>query len=116
LGIAAIRGAAGLFVDAGCHHHQRRIRQIVIVAIDDCRLWAKRRSIEEIGRDRLGAFARSVHDDDVSGTAADNGRERTCTANPSCTNDSNLHDHGPFVSLSGLVPTLRNDASFSTKN
>ena len=96
LGIVTIRGAAGLFVDAGSDHHQGRIRQILKVPVDDCRLWAKRRSVAKVGRDCLGAFAGSVHNDDVAGTAANHGRERACTSDPSCAYDSNLHDHVPF--------------------
>ena len=48
-------------------HDQRCIRQILIIPVDDFRLWAKRRSIAEIGRDRLGAPAGPVDDDDVAG-------------------------------------------------
>ena len=53
--------------------------------------------VTEIGRDRLGALNGPIHDDDVSGAAANHGRQRTCTANPPCTNDSNLHDQLPHL-------------------
>src|ERR1700730_16869847 len=79
-GIVTIRSSADLFVDTGSDHHQRHIRQIVVVPVDDCRLWTKRRSVAKISRDRLGAFGVPVHDDDVPGTPPDYGRERTCRA------------------------------------
>jgi hypothetical protein len=95
-GIVTVRGAASLFVDTGSNHHQRGIGQIVVVPVDHGRLGTKRRSVAKIGRDRLGAFTGPIHDDDVSGTAADHRRERACTADPSRTNDSNLHDQVPL--------------------
>jgi len=95
-GIVTIRGAASLFVDTGSNHHQRCFRQIGIIPIDNCRLGTKRRPVTKISRDRLGAFKGSIHDDDVSGAAANHSRERTCTANLSRTNDSNLHDQMPM--------------------
>jgi hypothetical protein len=95
-GIVTIRGAAGLFVDTGSHHHQRCVRQIGIIPIDNCRLRTKRCPVTKISRDRLGAFKGSIHEDDVSGAAANHGRKRACAANPSSTNDSYLHDQLPI--------------------
>jgi len=95
-GIVTIRGAASLFVDTGSNHHQRCFRQIGIIPVDNCRLGTQRRPVTKVSRDRLGAFKGSIHDDDVSGAAANHSRERTCTANLSRTNDPNLHDQMPI--------------------
>src|SRR5258707_5035298 len=91
-GIIAVRGAAGFLVYAGGNHHQVSIRQIFVISIDNGGLGAKRRSVTQVGRNRLRAFARSVDEHDYPGTAANHGRERARTANPSRTNDSNLHN------------------------
>jgi hypothetical protein len=42
LGIAAVGGTAGLFVDTGGDHYQRGVRQILVVSIDNACLGTKR--------------------------------------------------------------------------
>src|SRR3981081_4015370 len=90
LRIVAVRGAPGLFVDTGGNHHQRSIREIIVISVDNSRLGTKRRSVTEISRHRLRAFTRSVHEDDHPGASAYDCGESTSTANLPCTNDSNL--------------------------
>jgi hypothetical protein len=92
LRIAAVSGATGFFIYAGGNHHQPGARQVIVVSVDHSGLQTKWRSVAKVGRDRLRAFARSVHDDDRPGAPAHDSGQRTSTPNPSRTNDSDLHD------------------------
>lgn len=58
--IAAVRGSAGLLIDAGRDQNDPRALERVIVAVDDVDLTSERNAIANVGRDRLGRLARAV--------------------------------------------------------
>ncbi|MGY3505189.1 hypothetical protein ACVWYJ_005808 [Bradyrhizobium sp. USDA 4471] len=92
LGVAAVGGPAGLFVDAGGDHHQLRIGEVIVIPIDNRALGTKRNSVTKVGRHRLCAIAGSVHDHDRPGATAHDRRESTGRSNFSCADYSDLHD------------------------
>jgi hypothetical protein len=87
------------FVDAGGNHHQLRISEILVISVDEGGLGTKRGAVTQVGRNRLGAFARSVHDHNRPGTAAYNGGERASTSTPSRPDDSNFHVKSAIAKL-----------------
>src|SRR5437879_9055008 len=92
LGIAAVGGAARLFIDAGGNHNQLSIGKLFIVAINNGASWAERRSVTKIGGDRPRPLRRSVHDHNRPGTPPYHHGKSTGTPYPACSNDSDFHD------------------------
>src|SRR5258707_4361424 len=95
LRIAAVGGAAGLLVDAGGDHHQRRTSETVVVAGADLGAPKDRQAVANIGRHRLRARPRSVDQHDLTRAAARDQGQRASAPDIACSDDSDLHGLPP---------------------
>jgi hypothetical protein len=90
--VAAVGGAAGLFVDAGGDDGQARVRQVGIVAVADHDDGRERRAVMHVGRHRLGASAVAVDQHDLAHPGTRRRRHGDRGADRADPDDTQFHD------------------------
>ena len=91
MGIAAVGGAAALFIHPGGEHHEVGAGKLSVVTVAQCNLGTKRRAVAQIGGDRLGSRPGPVDDDNLARRTACNERQRAGRTDPAGSDDSDFH-------------------------
>src|SRR4029079_4582115 len=118
LRVIAVRGAAGLFVDARGDEHDAGAFEVGVIAVRDLDLGAKWYAVSDIGCDRVRGLARAIDQHDLACAAANRGGHGAGASHIARSDDTEFHSAIQFTTPETSAPagarTLRWRATFST--
>ncbi len=108
--IAAVRRAAGLFVDAGRDDHEPGIRKVGIIAGAQPDGRRQRRAVLKIRDDAVGAFPIAVDDDDLASRPSHHQGEKRRRADRTRSDESHFHGDA-LLTVAMQQPSARTTAT-----